>query len=236
MAKLYSGKKKNIETTTGRVGKALGSVVDRVSGKAKKAKEEAKRKKEEKKKKELSISTYNTRLRKLLEEGGVEETAYLKDILENRTGVSFTKKGAISTRQDLSKEQRQVLDELLPKMGKGFDTKGYITEIQNRIVGEKRSFEEKQTMAFADRAKKLAKKSFDDFFDYIYEEGAGEYIGEGLRNEGIMRASNESLSKRAQIDDIISEVARGIHSGTMSKAEVDRRWRELESLTGVERG
>lgn len=239
MSKLYSGKKpsdKKLAKTAKQIERANRSVAKANAKRKSKAK-----KKQAKQEKKLTIGTYNTRLRKLLEQGGAEQAAYIRDVLETKTGIDFTRAGNINTKQELTKEQRQVVDRLLPQMGKKFDMEGYIKDLDDRITGEKRSLEEKQIMAFQDRAKKLAMKSFDDFFEYIYEEGSdgsvmsGANIGEGTYREGIAKSMLESATQKRLIKNTITDIARGIKRGDMSKADVERKWSDLEELTGIKR-
>lgn len=240
MSKLYAGKKpsdKKLAKTAKQIERANRSVAKANAKRKSKAK-----KKQAKQQKKLTIGTYNTRLRKLLEQGGAEQAAYIRDVLETKTGIDFTRAGNISTKQELTKEQRQVVDSLLPQMGKKFDMEGYVKELDDRIEGEKRSLEEKQIMAFQDRAKKLAMKSFDDFFEYIYQEGkdgsiqSGAHIGEGTYKSDIANSMLESATKKLKIKNTITEIALGIKRGDMSKSEIERKWSDLEELTGIKRG
>lgn len=244
MAKQYTGKVGK-QAKIEKVGTHLSSdaksesltstVTDTVVKGAKKVVDGIKKSRAKKKEKQLTLGGYNTRIGKLLDNiEDPEAMAFIQGKLEE-TGLQFTKSGNLKTKQDLTEDQRRALEYWLPKRPKDFDYDEYLDEVHDNMEYKERHIEEMNRLAYADRVAKKAFRSFEDFFDYIYEDGqANDTLSNNNRREAILKGTM-SRSDKTQLDDIISTIARGTANKSITASQINSLWEEAEQIIGVDR-
>lgn len=189
---------------------------------------------EEKKAKKTTLKAYKGRLERfqdIANESGNEDIyTYVRQVLEEKTGIKFTWSGKISEKQDITPEQRKVLDELIPEGGKKFDYSKFVNEMRDRMDYEEQHIKQAEIEAWNKTANKLVEEELDKLFYFIYEGGIG---GAGTqKNRGILRekvVKGSSLTDKTRIRDDISDIARKAASGEYTAFQLRQ---DIDDLKG----
>lgn len=215
--------------------KAVAGALATVAKGAKKAVADAKKKSKAKKKKAAQKKTtpamYNTRIKKMLEvDEASEKLDYIRDLLEDKQGIKFTRSGNISTAQKLTDEQIRVMNELIPDY-KDANYEEHLKSIGDRMKWEKDRLNEAEVLAWQDMANRRATDALKALWQYLYDSnGPGKHIGWGTRKEVIAKAGANTLSSKAQINSKITEIAKGAHRGELSAYQIRYMTDEIKDL------
>lgn len=218
-------------TSTKEVAGAIAKVAKGAKKAVADAKKKSKAKKAKKAQKKTTPAMYNTRIRKMLEvDEASDKLEYIRQILEDKQGVKFTRSGNLSTAQNLTEEQLKVMDELLPDYKKT-DYEEHLKSIGERMNWEQDRLKQAEIDAWQVSANRRATDALKALWQYLYEGSEpGKRLGQGIRKETISLAGANSLSAKAQINSKIHDIAKRASDGELSAYQIRYMTDEIKDM------
>lgn len=218
-------------TSTKAVAGALATVAKGAKKAVADAKKKSKAKKAKKAQKKPSPASYNTRIKKMLEvDEASDKLEYIRQILEEKQGIKFTRSGNLSTAQTLTEEQMKVMDELIPDYKKT-DYSEHLKTIGDRMKWEQDRLKQAEIEAWQVSANRRATDALKALWQYLYEGSEpGKRLGQGIRKETISLAGANSLSAKAQINSKIHEIAKKANEGELTAYQIRYMTDEIKDM------